>query len=252
MKTKIVSLILIIFLSSCSIGGNKSDKNPVKNEPTNVTDNIKENTQSWEENLGASGWLQESINTDEPTQTSTQEPIQWLNYNKVKDLKIDEKVEIKKWMVTSKNSIDNIVSTCDYLEGKSQFLINNWKKENQNGKKYIDLLKENLKEEKRLDELSDLEKLLSWDTQWKYKFIEAKNFDRTKFKNEKEFYSYFGFYLLSIKDEKDFNSYIDLYLKELSKEKEIQNENYVLPLISSYYEHKKSCKSFIEQNFISY
>lgn len=246
MKTKIFSLILLLILTSCSSG---TDKNKVTIDDNSGSSNIVVED-SENDNKDTVIVKSESWTIDDKKETTENKKI--TSYSELKELKPENKITIKWEIVTNKNSIDNIISTCNYLEWKNEFLLNNWKKEIKNGKSFIDLSKENLKEEKRLDELSDLEKLLSWNIQWKYKFIQSKNFDRTKFKNEREFYSYMGFYILSIKDEKEADSFIDLYLKELSKEKEIKDENYVLPLISSYYEHKKSCKSFIGDNFISY
>ena len=157
-----------------------------------------------------------------------------------------------KWGFTlNKNTLESIVSTCDFLEWKSSYLIDNWKKVAQS-ETWIDMTITSLKAENRMEEVEDLQNLKLGLVKWKYKFIQDKNFSRDNFLNAIEFYSYLGNYISLHKDKKIANEYIYIYLNELTKDKDISYENFILPLIIWNYLQNNACKSFIEKNFISY
>ena len=163
-----------------------------------------------------------------------------------------DSLEIKSWFKISKNSLDNIISNCDFLEGKIDYFVEEGKKIHQTKKEIPDIVRDTLKTDKREEELASFNLLIDWKIDWKYKLISNKDFDRSKFKDNTEFYSYLGLYLMSLKNEQELKVYTDLYLIELKKEKVILDENYVLPLTAWVFYITKSCKSFIEENFIMY
>ncbi|MDD3302430.1 MAG: hypothetical protein PHN31_02665 [Candidatus Gracilibacteria bacterium] len=162
------------------------------------------------------------------------------------------RIEIKGGLKATRNTIENIIGNCNFLEGETDYLMEEGKKVKQERKNVEDIIIENYEQDNKLTDSSDFKALLQGTIQGKYKLIENKDFDKTKFSSPIEFYEYFGHYLFSLKDEKSFEIYSSLYMEELRKENLILHEDYILPLIAGVYYHNKSCKTYIKDNFILY
>lgn len=242
MKTKIFSIILLLLLSSCSL----FDKKEITNELENwwVVADIKEpdidtgigGTELW----FSWSWVEENKIVD-------------VNlYDEAIDLKLQQKVWIKSGLVIDKNTLDIITSNCDFLEWKTDYVIEEGEIVTQNREEIQKMIITYLKDNNNLEELKDFKSLMAWQVEWKFALIKDKDFDETKFTDYKELYSYFWHYLMSLENEQEFNSYVDLYINQLKEENKTLDENHILSFITWYFYIKRSCKPFIEDIFISY
>jgi hypothetical protein len=180
--------------------------------------------------------------------------------------------KVKLWFLTKKNIIDNIVTYCDYAEGKTDFIIE-WddKVKLIQKEKFdlyslistgIDLDYEWTLEEKE-KEKENVKSLLSWVVPEKYKYFDntdIKNIDMNLFNDDKGlFLNSLWIYMFSIKDNQKFDDYTTFYLDYLQKNhdtidkrRQIITENNIFPILNAYIKHYWNCNEFVNKNFIEY
>jgi len=168
----------------------------------------------------------------------------FTNYKEVE--KFDDyfkKIEIKNWLVTDKNTLDNIISLCNFLEKKNNYIYNKWKKifldRNTN---VISLIESNLSKK----EIIDFKNLKNGKITWVYKNIYKWNEEDID-----KYLNYLWQYMLFIKDNKEYNIYYKQFFSILYK-KHYVSENYIIPIILDNFYRNKECSNFINTNFISY
>ncbi len=235
MKTKIISLLLLIILTSCSFWSNNSDVVKTQ-ESSTINQKLNDTQGTW--------WLSNSIEDKIRNEASS--------YSEIDSLEEKDRVIIKSSLLVNKNTLNNIISNCDFLEGKKEYIIENWEKVKEERKWLPDRIIYNLEKQNKPEELNDFKSLIAWKIEWKFKLFESNDLDETKFSDKKEFYSYFWKYIMLLKDEAKFDNYVDLYLYKLKSEEWELDENEFLPITAAYFYVKKSCNSFINKNFISY
>lgn len=177
-------------------------------------------------------------------------------------------IEVKNGLYLYKNYLDNLISYCDYAEGKTDYILESGKKETQNTKfdlyssvsgnissdykwriSNIELEKKNIKD------------LLSWVVPESYKIFTTTKVNKLNeklFNNDKELFLYnLWNYMFSLQDKNQFDTYSDFYLDYLEENQEsfkdwVVRENYIYPLLNAYLDYYKECNSFIKLNFINY
>ncbi len=232
---KKISIILLIFLSSCSLFDKTEEDNDI---------------------IMVGSWLDDKIITE----------IQLIEET-VKDWHIEDEnnrfnlIRVIWWLVTDPNTIESIISYCDIYEnpGNWNIVYVLWEKREWDYSIEESIIK-SIREDFDWDE-NDREqevKLFNWilngEVNWKYTLL--RDLDNIKLEDFwwdiELLLDYLWKYMFYIKDEKEYKKYEKYYFKQLDRISWNINENFIFPILNSQIYRYWKCKEFINRNFIMY